>query len=280
MFCTRCGSPNDDDWIYCCECGMTLKKDALTSGEPNNHVGQVERSQHQSNERRHSPARKSWALVASVAVVLVLVGGWFFIEQNQSAPVDPPEAMETADGGQDQDTQDVALEADDVDAWAGFPQTFTFASGAGGWSTDMEVAADGTFTGYFHDSEMGDTGAGYPNGTRYETHFIGEFTAPVKVNEHEYSMQLKRLEIADDPGETIEDGVRIVHVTDNVYGLGAPTNQPTGTYSLHLPGQSTAAFSDAVKMWLFIQDGDSPTTDFYAIVNSSDPDDELAFRTY
>ena len=26
MFCTKCGSPNDDDWVYCCECGIPLKK--------------------------------------------------------------------------------------------------------------------------------------------------------------------------------------------------------------------------------------------------------------
>ena len=26
MFCTKCGSPNDEDWEFCCECGTPLKK--------------------------------------------------------------------------------------------------------------------------------------------------------------------------------------------------------------------------------------------------------------
>ena len=40
-----------------------------------------------------------------------------------------------------------------------------FSSGAGGWSTELKVADDGTFTGAYHDSEMELTGENYPNGT-------------------------------------------------------------------------------------------------------------------
>ena len=39
-------------------------------------------------------------------------------------------------------------------------QTFYFSSGAGAWGTEMDISADGSFTGNFHDSEMGDTGEG------------------------------------------------------------------------------------------------------------------------
>ena len=46
--------------------------------------------------------------------------------------------------------------------------TFYFLSGAGAWSTELVVSPDGSFTGYYHDTDMGDSGAGYPNGTRYE----------------------------------------------------------------------------------------------------------------
>ena len=40
--------------------------------------------------------------------------------------------------------------------------TFYFLSGAGAWSTELVVSPDGSFTGYYHDTDMGDSGADYP----------------------------------------------------------------------------------------------------------------------
>ena len=45
------------------------------------------------------------------------------------------------------------------------PMTYIFTSGVGAWETELTLYADGTFTGQFHDSNMGETGYGYPNGT-------------------------------------------------------------------------------------------------------------------
>ena len=53
--------------------------------------------------------------------------------------------------------------------------TFYFLSGAGAWSTELVFSSDGSFTGYYHDTDMGDCGMGYPNGTRYECDFSGTF---------------------------------------------------------------------------------------------------------
>lgn len=50
--------------------------------------------------------------------------------------------------------------------------TFHFSSGAGGWLTEIVISEDGSFTGHFHDSDMGDA---YPEGTRYECSFTGVF---------------------------------------------------------------------------------------------------------
>ena len=55
------------------------------------------------------------------------------------------------------------------------PKNFLFCSGAGGWSTGLKLNADGTFSGEYHDSNMGETGDGYPNGTMYECTFSGKF---------------------------------------------------------------------------------------------------------
>ena len=48
-----------------------------------------------------------------------------------------------------------------------------FSSGAGGWSAGLRIGEDGSFTGDFHDSEMGDMGEEYPNGTIYCCSFSG-----------------------------------------------------------------------------------------------------------
>lgn len=123
---------------------------------------------------------------------------------------------------------------------------------------------------------MGTTGKGYSKGTRYETHFIGEFTDPVKINDYEYSMQLKHLEITDTPGERIVDDVRIVYITDSINCLGTPTDQPTGNFTLHLPGQKVSEFSERAVLWFDMHDQSLDRTDFFVIVNSSRPDNDAS----
>lgn len=156
--------------------------------------------------------------------------------------------------------------------WASSPQSFVFSSGAGAWSTNMVVASDGTFTGTYHDTDMGDRGEGYPNGTRYETNFTGAFTTPEKVGDHSYAMQLQRLEITDAPGDTVEDGVLVRHVTDSVYGLGKPTSSPSGSFVLYLPGQPTSELGDQVTSWIRPILGDVPETLGTRVIASYDTD--------
>lgn len=43
--------------------------------------------------------------------------------------------------------------------------TFAFSSGAGAWGTVLTVLEDGSFEGNYHDTNMGDTGEEYPNGS-------------------------------------------------------------------------------------------------------------------
>ena len=64
--------------------------------------------------------------------------------------------------------------AETVDLFAQIKdRVFTFSSGVGGWSTELNVGENGAFTGNFHDSEMGETGEGYPNGSMYGCLFHG-----------------------------------------------------------------------------------------------------------
>ena len=53
---------------------------------------------------------------------------------------------------------------------------WSFSSGVGGWSTDLRILEDGSFSGEYHDSEMGETGDGYPDGTVYCCSFTGRMS--------------------------------------------------------------------------------------------------------
>lgn len=92
-----------------------------------------------------------------------------------------------------------------------FPDTFSYGSGAGAWSEELILNDDGTFMGEYRDSDMGVTGADYPNGTVYVRKFHGKFTEPEMINEYSYSMSVEFMELVQEEGTGyIEDGVRYV----------------------------------------------------------------------
>ena len=59
---------------------------------------------------------------------------------------------------------------------SGTPKEWSLLSGASAWSTELYLQSDGSFSGYYHDSDMGATGDAYPNGTLYESSFSGSFS--------------------------------------------------------------------------------------------------------
>jgi hypothetical protein len=124
------------------------------------------------------------------------------------------------------------------------PVEFLFMSGVGGWATSLSIGPDGTFEGYYMDSDMGDTGEDYPNGTMYECAFSGKFTDIQKVSEFEYSMRLEYLDQEGEIGsERIEDGVRII--TSDPYGMANPDE-----FLLYLPGRPTADLPEEFIDWV------------------------------
>lgn len=85
---------------------------------------------------------------------------------------------------------------------------FSFLSGAGAWRTVITLKQDGTFEGLYHDSEMGITSEGYPNGSAYVCEFSGRFTDIKKINDYSYKMTLSDVKTTEPIGkEWIEDGV-------------------------------------------------------------------------
>ena len=95
---------------------------------------------------------------------------------------------------------------------------FVFSSGAGAWQTMLNINEDGTFKGEYSDSDMGDTGEGYPDGIVYSSTFEGKFTAPKKVNDYTYSMSIESINLEKEVGtEEIVDGIKYIY--SEPYGL-------------------------------------------------------------
>jgi len=120
---------------------------------------------------------------------------------------------------------------------------FWFGSGAGAWCTVVNIHSDGTFDGYYHDSNSGDVGDSYPGGTRYECFFSGKFSALNRIGDYEYSMVLEFMKTEGTFGEEIiKDGVKIT--TSTPYGFDNAFD-----FSLYLPGISISELSEEFLSW-------------------------------
>lgn len=105
----------------------------------------------------------------------------------------------------------------EVELFAELPDEFYFSSGVGAWGTELYLQDDGTFYGEFHDSDMGSTGEGYPNGTQYICKFEGKFATPTQVSEYVYSTTIEYMNTDKEGEEYIEEGIR--YIVSGPYGL-------------------------------------------------------------
>ncbi len=126
---------------------------------------------------------------------------------------------------------------------AEFPLHFIFSSGAGAWSTELTLYADGSFSGLYNDSDMGDSGEGYPDGTRYTCVFSGEFGDLVKLNGYSYAMTLKDLTAERSAGEEwLEDGVR--YISSEAYGI-----EGGNEFIFYTPQTPLSELSEEFLLW-------------------------------
>lgn len=143
---------------------------------------------------------------------------------------------------------------------------FWFSSGVGGWGTELSIAEDGTFEGVYIDTDMGDMGEGYPNGTRYSCVFKGKFTKLVKVNEYTYSMELESMEYENEPNtEEIgyEEGFRYCY--SDAYGLTDGKE-----FLIYLPGSPVDELPEEYLSWVnhsLYGEEDKTKLPFYGMYN-------------
>ena len=125
---------------------------------------------------------------------------------------------------------------------------WSFSSGAGGWSTDLRILADGSFSGEFHDSEMGEVAEAYPNGTLYCCSFTGKMSLGKQIDEFSREIQIDSLTVDESQEkEAIEDGIR--YVASEPYGISEHD-----TMCLYLPGTPVSVLTDDMKIWAHLLD--------------------------
>jgi len=111
--------------------------------------------------------------------------------------------------------------------------SFSLGSGAGAFATELTIEKDGYFHGMYHDSDMGDTGEGYDNGTVYTSHFSGHFTDLTKTDDTVWTTKIADISYQDTVGETqidVYEQIRYIYTsvfdagtTMQVYWKGTPT---------------------------------------------------------
>lgn len=93
-----------------------------------------------------------------------------------------------------------------------YPMELVFSSGAGAWRTTLLLNADGSFTGQYSDSDMGDAGEGYPNGTLYLCTFSGRFEIQPTDENGVTPLRLAELTREDEVGRIeFRDGIRCIY---------------------------------------------------------------------
>ena len=127
---------------------------------------------------------------------------------------------------------------------------FIFASGAGAWSTSLYLKADGSFHGLYGDSDMGDTGEGYPGGTRYYSDFEGKFKNITKVDDNTYKMELDYYTTKQtvDTEEIYDD---VLYKYSEPYGIYGGS-----TFYFYLPDKPVSELTEGFIGWSYGTIGD------------------------
>ena len=144
-------------------------------------------------------------------------------------------------------------------------RTFIFASGVGGWYTEVTFGEDGFFTGSHRDSELGDIGEGYPDGSVYGCLFHGQLSDPVMVDAYTWTAAITVEKNEGQAPEAIEDGIR--YVTAEPYGM-----EKAQAVTVFLPGTPVENLPEGFLFWAHLHEDDSQvkTLPFYAIWSEED----------
>lgn len=144
----------------------------------------------------------------------------------------------------------------------GMPSQWYFCSGAGGWSTELTIMEDGTFSGYYHDWDGGGDDA-YPRGTLEECTFTGCFAVPERISACEYLVVVDSLTQEGTPGDSFVRDEMLVTIS-HPYGIGKGD-----WFIIYLPGTALNRIPPAYHEWAAVRSNDWNTLAF-AMYNMTD----------
>lgn len=145
------------------------------------------------------------------------------------------------------------------------PESFYFSSGAGAWGTEITLNDDGTFTGSYHDSNMGEDTENYPGGTVYCCNFSGSFTDFRQVDDYTWSMRLASLDYENAVGDNwAENGIH--YIASDAYGISGGD-----LFYLYLKGHPTDTLPEEYMSWarMYMGFAEVPALTIYGIYNAA-----------
>lgn len=140
-------------------------------------------------------------------------------------------------------------------------QEFHFNSGAGAWGTVLIIRPDGSFWGTYQDTDMGDQGETYPNGSIHISNFSGRFSQPQWQDAYTGVLKIEELRYEVEPGTVeIRDGARYNYST--AYGL-----TETEELVLYLPGKPLEQLPEPYIPWAGLYEYEGTMLPHYGLYN-------------
>lgn len=208
--------------------------------------------------------KKLWPALLALA----LLAGCAAHHPSPDAEAGKPPLQDESSTGNVPSRDDPAAPSDADSLFASLPDRFVFSSGVGAWSTELQIRADGSFSGLYHDTDRGDTGDGYPNGVQYICSFSGAFAQPKQINAYTYSVAIASLETEGTPGAFYDtDGVRYIY--SEPYGLDGAEE-----FLIYLPGAPVADLPEDFLSWVrsSFPDDSAELLPFYGFYNPENGD--------
>lgn len=130
------------------------------------------------------------------------------------------------------------------------PMNFSFASGVGGWETNLRFdGSSGLFEGEYHDTEYDLENNETPDDANviyYYCNFKGKLNLVKKINDYVYEVKFDNVEILNDTvfDEEFLEGISRVEYTDS-YGVDANC-----TYHVYFNGIATKDVPEEMMSWI------------------------------
>ena len=139
-------------------------------------------------------------------------------------------------------------------------KNFVFSSGSGGWGSSLSIGPNGTFSGDYHDSDMGSTGPGYPGGTISESKVSGQFTRAHQVSPTLYEVDIENLQYEKSVGSSeIKENRKYEY--SEAHGISKNHRM-----AIYLPGTPISSMPEELRFYSYgLIPEDSQTLPVYVI---------------